>query len=164
MRRLQDFRDLVRLQERVDGIGDAGGLGPEQRHESIWHQRQQEAHDLAWTYAQRMKHVGGLRDAADEIAVADHEGLVGRIGVGEEFYRGRVRIVRGAELDRLIGARCGDTVGVGGFLEIQNLGVAGKIRIVVADHTIEQMHARHFLRSLRLFRAVPSCGPRLSGG
>ena len=65
--------------QRVDGVGDAGGLGAEQRDEGIRHQRQQEAHDIVRADAQRMKHVGGLRDAADEIAVADH-GAAGRPG------------------------------------------------------------------------------------
>ena len=68
-RGLQDFRDLVRLQQRVDGIGDAGGLGAEQRDEGIRQQRQQEAHDIVLADAERMEHVGGLRHAADEIAI-----------------------------------------------------------------------------------------------
>ncbi len=34
VRSFQDLRDLVRLQQRIDGIGDAGGLRAEQRHEA----------------------------------------------------------------------------------------------------------------------------------
>src|SRR5262249_33633997 len=106
--------------------------------------RQQEAHDIMAANTQRMKHVGRLRDARDEVAVRDDDGLIGRIGVGQESYRGRIGIFGCAEPDRLKGALPGDPLGIGGFLEGTDVGVGGKTRIVLADDTIEQVDARHY--------------------
>jgi hypothetical protein len=36
IRSLEDFHDLMRLQKRVDGIGDAGCFGAEQRDKGLW--------------------------------------------------------------------------------------------------------------------------------
>ncbi len=92
-RGIQDFRDLMRLQQRIDGIGDAGGLGAEQRDECLGKQRQQETHDIALADAEGMKHVGGLRHARDKIAMGDDDGFIRRISIGQELDGGRIGIV-----------------------------------------------------------------------
>ena len=90
------------------------------------HQRQQEADDIARPDAERVKHVGGLRDAGDEIAIGDHDRLVGRIGIGEELHRRRIGIVGGAELDRLIGALGSDAVRIRDLFESPHLGIIAR--------------------------------------
>ena len=44
--RLEDFRDLLRLEKRIDRIGDTSGFGTEQRDKRLWQERKQEAHDV----------------------------------------------------------------------------------------------------------------------
>jgi hypothetical protein len=95
------------------------------------------------TRAKRVKHVGCLCHARDEVAVADDDGRVRRVGVGEKLDRRRIGIVRRAELDRVIGALGGDAVGVRNLLKGAHVGVRSKTRIFVADAVIEQMYARH---------------------
>jgi len=139
--------DLVRLEQRIDGIGDAGGFRAEQRHEGVGHQRQHEADDVALLRAERVKHVGGLRDAADEVAVRDHDRRVRRIGVLQELDRGPVGIARRAEPDGVIGALGRDAIGVRNLLEGPDLCVRRQVRIVVADQPIERVDARHGIPS-----------------
>ncbi|MHC2577439.1 hypothetical protein ACVMHR_002178 [Bradyrhizobium diazoefficiens] len=78
----------------LTGFGDAGGFRAEQRHEGVGHQRQHEADDVALLRAERVKHVGGLRDARHEVAVRDHNRRIGRIGVLQELDRCAVRVAR----------------------------------------------------------------------
>ena len=127
VRGLQDFCDLMRLQKRVDGIGDAGGLGAEQRDKGLRQQRKQEADDVATPDSERVEHVGGLRHARDEIAVGDHDRRVGRVGIGEELDRGRIGITGGPELDGIIGALGGDAVSVRDLLEGTDVGSEAKV-------------------------------------
>jgi hypothetical protein len=64
-----------------------------------------------------MEHVGGLRDAADKITVADDDRLIGWIGVGQELDGRRIRVVGCAELEGVIGACCSNAVCVGDLFE-----------------------------------------------
>ncbi|MGY4358199.1 hypothetical protein ACVW0J_004692 [Bradyrhizobium sp. i1.7.7] len=156
VRGLKDLRDLVRLEQGIDGIGDARGLGAEQRHEGIGHQRQHEADDVALLDAERVKHVGGLRDARDEIAIGDHERRVGRIGVLQELDRGPVGVARRTEPDGVISALGRDAIGVRDLLEGPDLCVRREVRIVVADEPIERVDARHGIpSSLRCISPPP---------
>ena len=127
VRGLEDFRDLMRLQKRVDGIGDAGGFGAEQRHKGLGQQRKQEAHHVAAADTERVKHVGGLRHARDEIAVADDDWRVGRVGIGQELDGGCIGIVGGAELNGIIGALGGDAVSVRDLFEGTDVGSEAKV-------------------------------------
>lgn len=90
-----------------------------------------------------MKHVGGLRDARDEVAVGDDERRVGRIGVLQKLDRRHDGVARSSELDGIIGALGRDAVGVRDLLEGPDLLVRQKLRIVVADEPIERVDARH---------------------
>ncbi|MGY3144997.1 hypothetical protein ACVWYQ_001996 [Bradyrhizobium sp. USDA 3397] len=146
VRGFQDFGELVRLEQRIDGIGDAGGLGAEQSDERIRHQGQHEADNVALLGAERVKHVGGLGDARDEIAVRDHQRRVGRIGILQELDRRPVGIALGTKPDGVIGALGRDAVGVGDLLECPDLLVRQQFRIVVADQPIERVDARHEFR------------------
>ncbi|MGY3420066.1 hypothetical protein ACVWZW_000541 [Bradyrhizobium sp. F1.13.4] len=143
VRRFQNLRDLVRLQERIDGIGDAGGLCAEQRYKGVRHQRQHEADDVALLDTKRVKHVGGLRDARDEVAVRDHDRRVGRIGVLQELERRPVGVTGRTQPDGVVSALGRDAIGVRDLLEGSNLRVRCQLRIVVADEPIERMDARH---------------------
>ena len=145
---LQDLGDLVRLQQRVDRVGDASGLCAEQRGESFRHQGQHEADDVIGADAERMKHVGGLRHLRDEIAIGDHDRRVGRIGIWQELDRRRVRIGGSPAFEGLVGALCGDAFAVRRLLEGADVSGAGECRIIAADGAIEQMNARHGLSSL----------------
>ena len=69
------------LQQGVDGIGDACRFGAEQRYKSLGQQRKQQTDDIATADAESLKHVGGLRHARDEIAVADDDRVVGRVRI-----------------------------------------------------------------------------------
>ena len=147
VRGLQDLRDLVRLEQRIDGIGDAGGLRAEQRHEGVGHQRQHEADDVALLDAERVKHVGGLRDARDEVAIRDHDRRVGRIGILQELDRRPVGVARRTEPDGVVGALGRDAIGVRDLLEGPNLCVRRQVWIVAADEPIERVDARHGIPS-----------------
>src|SRR3984957_9287471 len=158
-RGFQDFRDLVRLQQRVDGIGNAGGLGAEQRDERFRQQRQHEAHDVVFADAERMEHVGGLCHPREEVAVGDDERRVGRVGIGQELDRRCSGIVGRAEPDRVIGARRGDAVEIGNLFEGADVGVRGQYGIFVADDAIEQENACHGFCLLPVIPSRPSVGP-----
>ena len=71
-------------EQRIDRIGDAGGLGTEQRAEALRHERQQQADDVARADAERVKGVRGLRHAVEELAVAEAKRRLVGLGVGEE--------------------------------------------------------------------------------
>lgn len=117
----------MRLQERIDGIGDAGGFRAEQRYKGVRHQRQHEADDVALLHAQRVKHVGGLRDARDEVAVRDHDRRVGGIGILQELDRRPVGVADRTQPDGVIGAVGRDAIGVRDLLEGSNLGVRRQV-------------------------------------
>ncbi|MGY3074422.1 hypothetical protein ACVWZZ_000793 [Bradyrhizobium sp. LM6.10] len=143
----------MRLQERIDGIGDARGFRAEQRHEGIGHQRQHEADDVALLDAERVKHVGGLRDARDEVAVRHNDRRVGGIGILQELDRRLVGVARRTQSDRVVGALGRDAIGVRDLLESSNLGVRCQVRIVAADEPIERVDARHGIPSS--LRCIP---------
>jgi hypothetical protein len=92
-----------------------------------------------------VEHVGGLRDAGNEIAVRDHKRRVGRIGIGQKLERWRIGISARAEPDRIIGALGGDPVLVGNSFEGSNVGVRSEIGKFVANGPIEQVDACHLL-------------------
>ncbi|MET4113723.1 hypothetical protein ABIB85_000138 [Bradyrhizobium sp. JR1.5] len=147
VRRFQNLRDLVRLQQGVDGIGDTGGLRAEQRYEGVRQQRQHEADDVALLHAKRVKHVGGLRDARDEVAVRDHDRRVGGIGILQELDRRSVGVAGRPEPDGVVSALGRDAIGVSDLLEGPNFGVRRQVRIVAADEPIERVDARHGIPS-----------------
>ena len=122
VRGLQDFCDLIRLQKRVDGIGDAGCLGAEQRHKGLRQKRKQEAYHLATPVSERVEHVGGLRHARDEIAVGNYYWRICRISIGEELDGGCIGILGGPELNGIIGALGGDAVSVRDLFEGTDVG------------------------------------------
>jgi hypothetical protein len=137
----------MRLQKRVDGIGDAGRFGAEQSDKSFREKRKHEAYDVIIANSQRMEHVGGLRHSRDEIAVGNHDGRVCRVGIGEELDSGSIGIFGCPELDGIIGALGCDALGVGSPFEGSDIGFRCKSRIFVADQSIERMYARHGLLS-----------------
>ena len=92
-RSFQDFGDLIRLEQRVDGIGDPRRLRAEESDKGLRQQRQQEAHHGVAVHAEGMKHIGGLRHVRDEITVADDDRLVGRIRIRQVLDRGSIGIV-----------------------------------------------------------------------
>ena len=92
-RGFQDLGDLIGLQQRVDGIGDARRLGAEERDKGLRQQRKQQTHNIVASDAERVKHIASLRHAREEIAVADNDRFVGRVRVGEILDRGRIGIV-----------------------------------------------------------------------
>ena len=77
--------------------------------------------------AERVKHVGGLRHAREEIAVGDHDRRIGRIGILQELERRRVGIARSAEPEGVVGALGRDAVGVGSLLEGADVGVGREV-------------------------------------
>jgi hypothetical protein len=92
-----------------------------------------------------MEHVGGLRQAREEVAVGNDERRVGRVGIGQELDRGCVRIVGRAEPYRVIGACRGDAVEIGNLFEGAGVGVRGQIRKFAADGAIEQVNGLPWL-------------------
>ena len=94
----------MRLQQGVDRVGNTCGLGAKQTVETLRHQRQQETHHVVWPYAQRGKHIGGLRHPCQKLRMADHHNRLGRIGIRQKLDRWCLRVVRGADTDRVIGA------------------------------------------------------------
>ena len=126
-RGFQDFRDLMRLEQRIDGIGDAGRFGAEQRDECLGQQRKQEAHHIAAVDAEGVKHVGGLRHARDEIAMADDDRIVGRVRIGEKLDRGRIGIVGRTQSDGIVGALRGDAICVRIFSKARTSASVAKL-------------------------------------
>ena len=85
----------------------------------------------------------------EEVAVADDERRVGRVGIGQELNRGRIGIEGRAEPDRVIGARRGEAVEIGNLFEDADVGVRGQTGIFAADGAIEQVNACHGFNSSR---------------
>src|SRR5215469_16772714 len=139
----QDFRDLMRFQNRIDGIGDASRFRTKQGHKGLGQQRKQEAYHVTAANAEDVKHVGGLRHTIDEIAIGHDDWFIVRVGIGEKLDSGGIEIVGGAQLDGIIGALGGNTVCVRSLFEGTDIDVSGEARIFVAYKTIEQVYADH---------------------
>ena len=101
---LQDFSKLLRFQQSIHRVGNASGLGTEQRVEALWHQRQHQADHLIRPHTQRREQVGGLGNSPEKLTMADDQRQVGGVGILQKLKCRRRGIVRCAQAQRLIGA------------------------------------------------------------
>ena len=87
---IQDVRHLVRLEQRIHRVHDAGGLAAPDRVVRFEQVRQDVRDDVGRSDAQRVERVGGLRHLVQQPAVRDLLRGRGRVAVGQECKRDRV--------------------------------------------------------------------------
>ncbi|MCY1411902.1 hypothetical protein D9M71_272980 [compost metagenome] len=102
--RMDQFGDVLGLQQRVDGIDHAGRFPTPDGEMGMRQVRQQERHRLARPHTQVVEGVGRLGDPRQQLGISQLERRFFGVALEQEGHGALVRMALGALTDQLIGA------------------------------------------------------------
>ncbi|MCY1353589.1 hypothetical protein D9M69_399340 [compost metagenome] len=101
---VHQFGDVLGVEQRVDGVDDAGRLAAPEGEVGVRQVRQQERHRAARAHAEAVEGVGGLGDLGEQLGVAQPPGCFLGIALQQEGQRRLVGVTFGAAPQQRVGA------------------------------------------------------------